>query len=60
MAHPKETKIINRVKWHLEDSNLLLDEARSLKKHLIFTEGKRAKIVSSGRRNEVWWAKGVK
>jgi hypothetical protein len=57
MAHPTKTKRIGGYTYHLEDSKLKRYEAEALKKHLIKTEEKRARIVQTPKGHEVWWAK---
>ncbi len=57
MAHPKDVKRLHGRLWHLEDKNLTLVEARSLKKHLRKTEDKRARVTNNNGKYEVWWAK---
>lgn len=56
MAHPTETRRSKGKIWHLEDKELTLVEARSLKKHLIKTEDKRAKVTKVPTGFQVWWA----
>ena len=58
MAHPNVSKRSKNKLWHLEDSKLKLVEARSLKKHLIKTEGKKARYNRSKDGYQVWWARG--
>lgn len=57
MAHPKETKRLNGRLWHLEDQGLTKVDAGALKRHLIRTEDKRARLKKSKSGYEVWWAK---
>ncbi len=56
MAHPKVTKMVHGVRWHLEDSHLPLVNARSLVTHLKNTEDKRATFNKAKGGYEVWWA----
>ena len=59
MAHPTDKKRMNGVIWHKEDSNLSLCDARALKRHLIKTEEKRARVFNDSShkgKHEVWWA----
>lgn len=57
MPHPKKTKKIGGHTYHLEDEHLKRVEAESLKKHLIKTEDKRARISQAKDGSyEVWWA----
>ncbi len=55
--HPKETKRLHGRLWHLEDSGLTDVDARALKRHLVKTEEKRARIVKTKDGHEVWWAR---
>ncbi len=57
MPHPKEVKRRHGKLWHLEDKELTLVEARSLKKHLRKTEDKSARVIKGAKGYEVWWAK---
>lgn len=56
MAHPKETKRSGGKLWHLEDSKLKLSEAKALRKHLVKTEDKSAKVIKEKDGYQVWWA----
>lgn len=58
MAHPKVTRQASGRLWHLEDSRLTRTDALALKRHLVKTEEKRARIRKSTGGYEVWWAKG--
>ncbi len=57
MPHPKYVKRYRGKLWHLEDSKLTISEARALRKHLVKTEDKRARITHTPEGHEVWWAK---
>ncbi len=57
MPHPKDTKRYRGKFWHKEDSKLTLSEARALRKHLVKTEDKHARITHTPKGYEVWWAK---
>lgn len=59
MPHSKDKRRRAGKIWHKEDSNLSLVEARALKRHLIKTEGKRARKNTDSKHSgkyEVWWA----
>jgi hypothetical protein len=57
MAHPKVTRRVGKRIYHLEDEKLSKVEAKSLKKHLIKTEDKRATITNTNDGYKVWWAR---
>lgn len=57
MPHPKDTRKRGGKLWHLEDKNLKHVEAKSLKKHLVKTEDKRASINKAKDGYQVWWSK---
>ena len=57
MAHPKETKRLKGRLWHLEDQGLTRVDAGALKRHLIHTEDKRARVKKDKSGYQVWWAK---
>lgn len=56
MSHPKEIRLINGTKWHLEDSGLSKTAANALATHLRHTEGKYARVTPNALGFEVWWA----
>ncbi len=57
MAHPNVTKRVKNKIWHLEDEKLTLSDARALKRHLIRTEEKKAKVTHTPEGHQVWWSK---
>ena len=58
MAHPTETKRLGGHLWHLEDSGLKKVAALALKRHLVNTEDKRARVTKDKNDGyQVWWAK---
>ena len=57
MPHPKETKRLRGRLWHLEDQGLTLSDAKALKRHLVNTEDKRARIAKTKDGRQVWWSR---
>ncbi len=55
--HPKQAKRLNDRLYHLEDSGLTKVDALALKRHLIKTEDKRARINKVKDGYQVWWAR---